>query len=131
MSVIFCNKICFYDEELLASRPTPKLENHPLSAVPNCLFNIFAATFHITGHSSICNQRMCHAVVTGTHLSRHIPKLLVQNTFQYYSSINGYDFQKSLLFRIAIQNSKGIWHPHYNTKQEIAKCNFTFSFLRQ
>jgi uncharacterized membrane protein len=37
----------FYGEELLASRPTQKLEDHPLSAVCDCLFSIFAATFHI------------------------------------------------------------------------------------
>jgi len=36
--------------------------------------------------------------------------------------------KKSLLFRIAIQISKGIWHPHYNMKQGIVKCNFTVSF---
>jgi hypothetical protein len=30
---------------LLAPRPTPKLEDHPLSAVRDCLFIIFAATF--------------------------------------------------------------------------------------
>jgi len=35
------------EEELLASRPTTKLEDHPLSAVRDCLFNIFAATFCI------------------------------------------------------------------------------------
>jgi len=29
-----------------APRPTPKLEDHPLSAVHDCLFNIFAATLH-------------------------------------------------------------------------------------
>jgi hypothetical protein len=27
--------------------PPPKLEDYPLSAVPDCLFNIFAATLHI------------------------------------------------------------------------------------
>jgi hypothetical protein len=32
---------------LLAPRPTPKLEDHPLSAVRDCLFNVFAATLHI------------------------------------------------------------------------------------
>jgi hypothetical protein len=37
----------FYAEELLATRPTPKLEDYPLSAVRDCLFNIFAATLHI------------------------------------------------------------------------------------
>jgi hypothetical protein len=42
--VVFRNKLIFYGEELLAPRPTPKLEGHPLSAVGDCLFNIFAAT---------------------------------------------------------------------------------------
>jgi hypothetical protein len=41
--VVFRNKLIFYGE-LLAPRPTPKLEDHPLSAVRDCLFNIFAAT---------------------------------------------------------------------------------------
>ena len=53
----FCNKIRLYGEELLTPRPTPKLENHPFFAVRNCLFNIFAATLHIGGLSSICNLR--------------------------------------------------------------------------
>ena len=39
----FRNKIRFYGEELLASRPIPKLEDHPLSAARDCFFNIFAA----------------------------------------------------------------------------------------
>ena len=59
----------FYVEELLAPSPTPKLEDHTLSAVRDCSFNIFAATLHIGGRSSIRNPRTRHAVVTGTHLS--------------------------------------------------------------
>ena len=59
----------FHGEALLAPRPTPKLEDHPSSAVRDCLFKLFAATLHIRGHSSICNLRTSHAVVTGTHLS--------------------------------------------------------------
>jgi hypothetical protein len=43
---MFRNIIHFYGEELLAPRPTPKLEDHPLSAVRDCLFNVFAATLH-------------------------------------------------------------------------------------
>ena len=66
---MFRNKIRFYGEELVAPRPTPKLEDHPLSAVPDCLFNIFAATLHIGYRSSIRNPRTRHAVVTGTNLS--------------------------------------------------------------
>ena len=58
----------FHGEALLAPRPTPKLEDHPSSAVRDCLFNLFAATLHIGGRSSIRNLRTRHAVVTGTHL---------------------------------------------------------------
>jgi hypothetical protein len=42
----FVTWFIFYGEELLAPRPTPKLEDHPLSAVCDCLFKIFAATLH-------------------------------------------------------------------------------------
>jgi hypothetical protein len=43
----FRKKFIFYGEVLLTPRPTPKLEDHPLSAVRDCLFNIIAATLHI------------------------------------------------------------------------------------
>jgi hypothetical protein len=62
------NMICFYGEELLAPRPTPKLYEHPLSAVRDILFDIFAATLHIGGRSSIRNLRTRHTMVTETHL---------------------------------------------------------------
>jgi hypothetical protein len=42
----FVTWLVFYGEELLAPRPTHKLEDHPLSAVRDCLFNIFAVTLH-------------------------------------------------------------------------------------
>jgi len=59
----------FHGEALLAPRPTPNLEDPPSSADRDCLFNLFAATFHIGGRSSIRNLRTRHAVVTGTHLT--------------------------------------------------------------
>jgi hypothetical protein len=62
--------IRLYGEELLAPRPNPKLEDHPLSVVPECLFNIFAATLHIEGRSSIRKLKPFYGVVAGTHLSR-------------------------------------------------------------
>jgi hypothetical protein len=65
----FVTKMRFHGEELLASRPTPKLEDYPSSAVRDCLLNISAATLHIGGRSFIRNLRTNHAVVTGTHLS--------------------------------------------------------------
>ena len=54
-------------EELLAPRPTPKLEDHPSSAVRDFLFNLFAATLLIGGRSFIRNLRTRHAVVRGNH----------------------------------------------------------------
>jgi hypothetical protein len=38
---------CFYCD-FLAPRPTTKLENHPSSAVRDCLFDIFAATLQVS-----------------------------------------------------------------------------------
>ena len=68
----------FYREVLLAPRPTPKLEDHPSSAVHDCLFNLFAATLHIAGRSSIRNLRTHHAVVTGTHCTWDIRGCVMQ-----------------------------------------------------
>jgi hypothetical protein len=45
--ICFVTWFFFYVEELLTLRPTPKLEDHRLSAVRDCLFNVFAATLHI------------------------------------------------------------------------------------
>ena len=42
-----CNIVSCYSEDFLAHCPNPKLQDHPLSAVSNCLFNIFAATLYI------------------------------------------------------------------------------------
>jgi len=43
-SSYFANKANFYSEQLPAPRPKSKLEDHLLSVVRDCLFNIFAAT---------------------------------------------------------------------------------------
>ena len=69
---MFRNKIRFYGEELLTPCPSPKLEHRPLSAVRDCLFNIFSSTLHIRDRSSIRNLRTRHAVLTVTHLSRGV-----------------------------------------------------------
>lgn len=67
------NMVSFYVEELFAPLPTfPKLVVHPLSAVRDCVFNIFAASRHVGGRSSIRNLLTRHTVVIGTHLSRAI-----------------------------------------------------------
>jgi hypothetical protein len=66
---LFRNIMIFYGEELLAPRPTPKLEDNPcrLSATA---YSMYSKLPSITGgRSSIRNLRTRHAVVTGTHLN--------------------------------------------------------------
>ena len=67
---MFLNYASSYGEELLTPCPTPRLMDHPLSAVCDCFFNIFVVTLHIGGHSPICNLTMHHAMVTGAQLSQ-------------------------------------------------------------
>ena len=64
---LFRNMSRFYGEELLAPRPNPKLEDHPLSAVHDFLFNTTAAAVHIGRRSPIRNLRTRHPLVTGVH----------------------------------------------------------------
>ena len=70
---MFRNIVSFYGEELLAPHPSPKLEDHLLSVVRDCLFNIFAATFHIWRSFLHPQPDERHVVVTVTHLSRQGP----------------------------------------------------------
>ena len=44
---MFRNTVNFYSEQLSSPLPTPNLEGHPLSAVYDCLFNIFANMPHM------------------------------------------------------------------------------------
>jgi hypothetical protein len=55
--VTFCNKLDFHGVELLALRPTSKLEDNPLSGIRDCLFttSMFIAVLH--------------AMVTGPHFN--------------------------------------------------------------
>jgi len=59
----------FNVDELLTPHPTPKLEQHNLSAVLDFLFNIFLATLYIGGRFSIRSLTMRLIFVAGTHLS--------------------------------------------------------------
>jgi hypothetical protein len=65
---LFRNTIRVLQWGVVSTSPNPQAGDHPLSAVRDCLFNIFAATLHIGGRSSMRNLRTCHALVKGTHL---------------------------------------------------------------
>jgi len=77
------NLIRFYSEELLAPSLTPKLENHPLSAVRDCLFDIFAATLHVGGRFSNRNLRTRHTVMTWTQSTRFL-NFTMQHISDFY-----------------------------------------------
>jgi len=59
------NIVRFYGEALSAYSSIPKLEDHPVSAVRDCVFNIFAATVHtwrpflhpLPGDAPCCGDR--------------------------------------------------------------------------
>ena len=57
----------FLQKGVVSPSPNPQAGGPPLSAVRDCLFNLFAATLLIGGRSSIRNLRTRHSVVTGTH----------------------------------------------------------------
>jgi len=70
--VLFRN-VGSYDELLVAPRSNPKLEDHPLSAVRDCLLYTFASTSISGNRFSNRNPRTRHSVVTvGCSLSLHI-----------------------------------------------------------
>ena len=73
----------FFEEELLALRPTPKLEDQPLLAIRECLFNIFAVTVHTGGRSSTRNLKTRHAAVMGTQLLRRILHTIMETMAQF------------------------------------------------
>lgn len=57
---------------LLASIPTAKLEDHPLSLIHNRLFNLFCFPPYFGAVSSIRNLRKRSDIVTRTHFPCHI-----------------------------------------------------------
>jgi len=79
----FRNKVSFDGEELSAPPPNPKMEDHLLSAVRNCLFNIFTSTPYIGGRSSFRYLRTRHAVVTETQLSWRYKIYNIQNVAKW------------------------------------------------
>jgi len=71
----------FFGELFLTPRPTSKLEDRPLSAVRDCSLNIFAATLHVVGRSSIRNLRTFRALLTGAHLTFDCQRLPLFTAF--------------------------------------------------
>jgi hypothetical protein len=66
--VRFITKLEFCGEELFSARPTPQAGGPPLVGCPRLLIEyIHSYLPYLQAVSSICNPRMRHAVMTGTH----------------------------------------------------------------
>jgi len=115
---------------LLAPRPTPKLEDHPSSAVRNCLFNLFAATLLIGGRSSILNLRTHHAVVRVTHCSILKTKRLV-NFDDRFEVLTAVLLSVEVLVDITPCKWGGSWgNTSFKTRRRIPELyNFTISYF--
>ena len=100
----FRNYARFYGEELSAPRPNPRVQDHPLSVVRDCLFKIFTATLHIAGRSSISSLRKRHAVLTGTDLA-HNREVLVVVRKEIGQEVNVDKTKYIVMFRV--QNAGG------------------------
>jgi len=74
------NMMRFYGEELLAPRPNPKQEGHPLSAVRYCLFSIFTDSLDTEGRSPTE-----HCVLVSVWATEHseMDNLLVPDFFYF------------------------------------------------
>jgi len=61
--VTFHNILAFYDE-FCGPSPNPKLVNHPLLAVCDCIKYIHSCPPYLEAVPSICTLRMCYTIVT-------------------------------------------------------------------
>jgi len=73
---------------LLALRPNPNIEDHPLSAIRKCLFSVLMATHHIWNKPSVS--------IKFSHL---IPKHWLVDTCIFQACIFIYNFMAVLLVR--------------------------------
>jgi len=111
---------------LLAPRPTLKLEDHPSSAVRDCLFNLYAATLLIGGRSSIRNLRT--RLTVATHSIRQIPlhfhsrALPCAIEFQLDSTLTGYRFSVSPHGRSFYSHCCNELHSAYSSGAVTASC---------
>jgi hypothetical protein len=106
----------FYHEELLAHRPTPKLEDRLLSAVRDCLLSIFAATLHIWG--SFLHPQSKDAPCRDDRDPLTVALKGLHKLFQVYlpeflSSSSPLFFDQLYIFTTSVRNSKltkrGVW----------------------
>jgi hypothetical protein len=79
------NMVKFTRWGVFASRPTPKLEDHPLSACGDCLLNVLAVTLHMWRPFLHPRPEEKHAELTEIHLllTQEIPRILWNPNVHY------------------------------------------------
>jgi hypothetical protein len=107
-----------YGGELLALGPTPKLDEHPLSAVRDCLFDIFAATFHFLRpflypqpeDASYCGDRvhlwrLCSVFASNSRLFERIVQHKWKSRSDYWR-MNSRIFYSSVFIFLQVTNCR-------------------------
>jgi hypothetical protein len=84
---------------MLAHRPTPKLKDHPMSAVCDCLFNMFAATLCIWRPSPLLATREREdAVVTVDPLNMAGAIIPLNSLSRHYMGMSGHPHALAALY---------------------------------
>ena len=85
--VRFRNVLTFYAKIPLSYCPNPNFEDHPLSAVHNCLISTFTPTFHISKPSPSCSTWWSLYILVLTHLTWNLVYIVVNSSVFIFAVI--------------------------------------------
>jgi hypothetical protein len=115
---IFRNQDMFSRWGVVSSSPNPKLEDHPLLAVCDCLFSVFAATRYIRGRSSIRSLRRRHAVVTEDSLITWMSVTITKK--KPFTSWQNVTSKKTRTFtNVAVRTSNLAWQRKFSRSETV------------
>jgi hypothetical protein len=102
---VFIRARCFYGEVFLTPSSTLKLENHPLLALPECLFSIFADL-----HYFMTCQEAC-AIVTLETCPLNWKQLISLKKMKFLVSKNVFMCNNAILLLLLLLLLKWLYSP--------------------
>jgi len=106
------NMTCLYSEELLLPRPTPKLEDHPLPAARDFLFNTFAIII-------FSNRPYSYSVLMELCNCEAFLHFLLPSCFVFY-----HNSDLLLIFQMCTHHTAHCWMTHHMLRTTIS-CSFS------
>jgi hypothetical protein len=114
---------------VVSSRPILKVEGHPLSAVRDCLFNIFAATLHIWRPSPATRGRAM-PLWQGTHFPQ-TQKIGVAISVRYFPMVNFMIYMYMYVYKWILNHEKDAWmFMYFYTQRHSNPCRYGHFFYR-